>query len=100
MSDEDLHGAMDELGIESMEMTDEDYAALDAAGRLPYLTIGPWYHGQPGGLMTGLREGPVDGLGGLQAEVEGIGTRRGAGLGAQPAADALGCIHEETPAHV
>ncbi|MGD9318002.1 MAG: CocE/NonD family hydrolase [Anaerolineae bacterium] len=33
-----------------------DYAALKAAGRLPYLTIGPWYHGQPGGLMTGLRE--------------------------------------------
>jgi hypothetical protein len=30
LSDEDLHGAMDELGIEGMEMTDEDYAALDA----------------------------------------------------------------------
>jgi hypothetical protein len=30
LSDEDLHGAMDELGIESMEMTDEDYAALEA----------------------------------------------------------------------
>ena len=30
LSDEDLHGAMDELGTESMEMTDEDYAALDA----------------------------------------------------------------------
>jgi hypothetical protein len=30
LSDEDLQGAMDELGIESMEMTEEDYAALDA----------------------------------------------------------------------
>jgi division protein CdvB (Snf7/Vps24/ESCRT-III family) len=28
LSDEDLHGAMDELGVQSMEMTDEDYAAL------------------------------------------------------------------------
>ena len=30
LSDEDLQGAMGELGIEGMEMTDEDYAALDA----------------------------------------------------------------------
>jgi hypothetical protein len=30
LSDEDLQGAMDELGIESMEMTEDDYAALDA----------------------------------------------------------------------
>jgi division protein CdvB (Snf7/Vps24/ESCRT-III family) len=30
LSDEDLQGAMDELGIQGMEMTDEDYAALDA----------------------------------------------------------------------
>ena len=30
LSDEDLQGAMDELGIESMEMDDEDYAALEA----------------------------------------------------------------------
>jgi putative CocE/NonD family hydrolase len=34
-----------------------DYAALNAAGRRPYLTIGPWFHAHPGGLMTGLREG-------------------------------------------
>ncbi len=34
-----------------------DYAALKAAGRRPYLTIGPWFHAHPGGLMTGLREG-------------------------------------------
>ena len=30
LSEEELQGAMDELGIESMEMTEEDYAALDA----------------------------------------------------------------------
>jgi putative CocE/NonD family hydrolase len=36
-----------------------DYATLKAAGRQPYLTIGPWYHGQPAGLMTGLREAPA-----------------------------------------
>ena len=30
LSDEDLHGAMDELGIESMEMDEQDYAALEA----------------------------------------------------------------------
>jgi putative CocE/NonD family hydrolase len=34
-----------------------DYASLKAAGRQPYLTIGPWHHAHPGGLMTGLREG-------------------------------------------
>jgi putative CocE/NonD family hydrolase len=34
-----------------------DYATLRIAGHAPYLTIGPWYHGQPSGLMTGLREG-------------------------------------------
>ncbi len=31
LSDEDLQAAMNDLGIESMEMTDEDYAALEAA---------------------------------------------------------------------
>jgi division protein CdvB (Snf7/Vps24/ESCRT-III family) len=31
LSDEDLQGVMDELNIESMELDDEDYAALDAA---------------------------------------------------------------------
>ena len=36
-----------------------DYATLKAAGHVPYLTIGPWFHGQPGGLMTGLREAPA-----------------------------------------
>ena len=30
LSDEDLQGAMDDLGVQSMEMTDEDYAALGA----------------------------------------------------------------------
>ena len=30
LSDEDLQGAMDELGIQSMEMSEEDYAALEA----------------------------------------------------------------------
>jgi hypothetical protein len=30
LSDEDLHGAMDELGVQSMEMDEEDYAALGA----------------------------------------------------------------------
>ena len=30
LSDEDLQGAMDELGIQSMEMDEQDYAALEA----------------------------------------------------------------------
>ena len=30
LSDEDLQGAMDDLGIQSMEMDEEDYAALEA----------------------------------------------------------------------
>jgi hypothetical protein len=30
LTDEELQGVMDELNIESMEMDDEDYAALDA----------------------------------------------------------------------
>jgi hypothetical protein len=30
LSDEELQGAMDELGVQSMEMDDEDYAALEA----------------------------------------------------------------------
>jgi hypothetical protein len=30
LSDEDLQGAMDELNIESMELDDQDYAALEA----------------------------------------------------------------------
>jgi hypothetical protein len=34
-----------------------DYAALKAAGRQPYLTIGPWNHANADGLKTGLREG-------------------------------------------
>jgi putative CocE/NonD family hydrolase len=34
-----------------------DYAALKAVGHLPYLTLGPWFHAQPGGMLTGLREG-------------------------------------------
>jgi putative CocE/NonD family hydrolase len=34
-----------------------DYATLKAAGCRPYLTIGPWFHAHPDGMMTGLREG-------------------------------------------
>lgn len=34
-----------------------DYQTLRAAGRSPYLTIGPWFHGQPAGILHGLREG-------------------------------------------
>ncbi len=34
-----------------------DYTALKAVGQSPYLTIGPWNHANPGGMMTGLREG-------------------------------------------
>jgi len=34
-----------------------DYAALTAAGRAPYLTIGPWHHSQVGMLAASLREG-------------------------------------------
>jgi hypothetical protein len=30
LSDEDLHGAMDELGVQSMELDEQDYAALGA----------------------------------------------------------------------
>jgi putative CocE/NonD family hydrolase len=35
-----------------------DYASLRAAGCRPFLTIGPWSHAQPEGLMAGLREAP------------------------------------------
>ncbi len=34
-----------------------DYATLKSAGQSPYLTIGPWFHANPNGMMTGLREG-------------------------------------------
>jgi putative CocE/NonD family hydrolase len=34
----------------------EDYAALRAAGRQPYLTIGPWPHVHPGVFLTSMRE--------------------------------------------
>jgi len=34
-----------------------DYAAQRDAGREPYLTVGPWYHAQAGGMLTGLRAG-------------------------------------------
>lgn len=43
----------------------EDYAALQAAGRAPQLTIGPWTHTSPGLLAAGLR----DGLGWLRAHL-------------------------------
>ncbi len=38
----------------------KDYEALKAAGRHPYLTVGPWYHLQPTnpmGMIDGFREG-------------------------------------------
>lgn len=34
-----------------------DYASLRAAGREPYLTIGPWHHAEPGPLLAGLQVG-------------------------------------------
>ncbi|MCP4167366.1 MAG: CocE/NonD family hydrolase, partial [Chloroflexi bacterium] len=34
-----------------------DYHSLIGAGCRPYLTIGPWYHGDPKGLMAGVKEG-------------------------------------------
>ncbi len=34
-----------------------DYATMKSAGQSPYLTIGPWFHANPDGMMTGLREG-------------------------------------------
>ncbi|HEX2312782.1 MAG TPA: CocE/NonD family hydrolase [Thermomonospora sp.] len=34
----------------------EDYAALRAAGRDPYLTIGPWWHSEPRLMRDSLRE--------------------------------------------
>ncbi|MEV0732126.1 CocE/NonD family hydrolase [Polymorphospora sp. NPDC050346] len=34
-----------------------DYARLRAAGRRPYLTVGPWTHGSPGLLAASVREG-------------------------------------------
>jgi len=35
----------------------DDYAALKAAGRSPYLTIGPWIHGEQPSIVAALREG-------------------------------------------
>ena len=37
LSDEDLQGAMDELGIESMELDEQDYAALEEPEQLAVL---------------------------------------------------------------
>lgn len=34
-----------------------DFAARQAAGREAWLTIGPWTHAAPGGMMEGLRQG-------------------------------------------
>ena len=48
-----------------------DYQALRAAGRQPILTIGPWYHGQPAGMVHGLREG----LAWFDAHLKGDGGR-------------------------
>ena len=36
-----------------------DYTTLKAAGRSPYLTVGPWAHTDPGGLVGALREGII-----------------------------------------
>ncbi|HSR33570.1 MAG TPA: CocE/NonD family hydrolase, partial [Anaerolineae bacterium] len=49
-----------------------DFATLRAAGREPYLTIGPWYHAQPAGMVTGLREG----LDWFDARLKGEGSLR------------------------
>jgi putative CocE/NonD family hydrolase len=46
-----------------------DYQALRAEGHQPYLTIGPWFHGQPAGMMQGLREG----LAWFEAHLKGDG---------------------------
>jgi uncharacterized protein len=46
-----------------------DYASLQAAGRGPYLTIGPWSHANPAGLMEGLRLG----LAWFDAQLQGNG---------------------------
>ena len=35
LSDEELQGAMDELGVQSMEMDEEDFAALEAESDAP-----------------------------------------------------------------
>lgn len=53
-----------------------DYAALKAAGCRPYLTLGPWIHGSPQGLLTGLRAG----LAWFEAHLKNDGT----GLRASP----------------
>lgn len=34
----------------------EDYAALRKEGHNPYMTIGPWQHGNPAGMAEGLRQ--------------------------------------------
>ncbi|GAB3810514.1 hypothetical protein GCM10027605_48940 [Micromonospora zhanjiangensis] len=44
-----------------------DYAALRAAGRRPYLTVGPWTHGSVGLFGAAVREG----LGWLRAHLTG-----------------------------
>jgi putative CocE/NonD family hydrolase len=51
-----------------------DYAALQAAGRRPYLTVGPWYHAQAEGLLASLREG----LAWFDAQLKGEGPARSA----------------------
>ncbi|MFN2289873.1 MAG: CocE/NonD family hydrolase [Anaerolineae bacterium] len=47
-----------------------DYGSLRDAGRTPYLTIGPWSHADPGGMMAGLRLG----LAWFEAQLKGQGT--------------------------
>ena len=46
-----------------------DYGSLQAAGRGPYLTIGPWSHANPGGMLEGLRLG----LAWFDAQLKGQG---------------------------
>jgi putative CocE/NonD family hydrolase len=53
-----------------------DYATLKAAGQSPYLTVGPWHHASPDGMITGLREG----ISWFEAQLKGLSS----GLRAKP----------------
>jgi hypothetical protein len=45
-----------------------DHAALQDAGRAPWLTIGPWIHASPGGFLIGFRD-TLDLFGGRRREL-------------------------------
>lgn len=49
-----------------------DYATLAAAGKRPYLTIGPWHHSDPAALLAGLNAGLVW----FQSHLQGHATLR------------------------